>query len=133
MIAVTLRANGHKAFRQRELMGTRQNKKSLFGSFFHLVHGLFSNNLKLQRRYLLCYYIIQKSCYKWPQLHTQTDKIIFDLLFVFLFVSYSKAFEHLRRFQFWVSGLWLGGFIKNMDISFGDIFRVIKQNIFFFW
>ena len=37
-----LRANGHEAFRQRELMRTRQNKTIFIWVFFHLVHRLFS-------------------------------------------------------------------------------------------
>ena len=49
------------------------------------------------------------------------------------FLILGEAFEHLRRFQFLGFRFLVRGFMKNMDISFGDIFRVIEYNFFFFF
>ena len=58
--------------------------------------------------------------------------LIYFLSSLVSFLILSKAFEHLRRFQFLGFRFLVRGFMKNMDISFGDIFRVIEYNFFFF-
>ena len=57
--------------------------------------------------------------------------MIYFLSSLVSFLILSKAFEHLRRFQFLGFRFLVRGFMKNMDISFGDIFRVIEYNFFF--
>ena len=59
--------------------------------------------------------------------------MIYFLSSLVSFLILSKAFEHLRRFQFLGFRFLVRGFMKNMDISFGDIFWVIEYNFFFFF
>ena len=93
------------------------------------------DNLKLQSStlsYLLHY---TKQVITTSDSYIRTGGHIVWATFCLPFRFFFKVFKHMLRYQVLALRLLVGGFIKNMNISFGKIFSLITysfQSFFFF-